>query len=259
MNESGKCAIITGGAQGIGKATTRRLLDAGWAVTIADIDEEAGRETADEFRDYGSLYYAPTDVADEGQVRQVIADTAARFGGIDLLMNNAYQSLPWVSIENYSLEQWNRALSVNLTSAFLTTKYAVPHLRARRGCIVNISSILALRTYPNTVAYSSGKGALAALTHALAVSLGPEIRVNCISPGMIDTSGWVKSTRHRRKGYPEEIHRMHPAGRIGVPEDIAAVVAFLVSSDADFITGQNVVIDGGAMRIMRAFPSDEMT
>lgn len=244
-----RCAVITGGAQGIGKATARRLLDAGWAVTIADIDEEAGRETEAEYRELGRLLFVLTDVADEAQVQQMITATVARFGGIDLLVNNAFTSANGPLTE-LSLDAWNRVLSVNLTGAFLCAKYAIPHLRARHGCIVNIASTRALMSQPDTEAYSATKGGLLALTHALAVSLGPEVRVNCISPGWIETSEWKKARLRHVPEHSEADAQQHPVGRVGVPDDIAAAVLFLASSDAEFFTGQNMVIDGGMTKRM---------
>jgi len=244
-----RCAVITGGAQGIGKATARRLLDDGWSVTIADIDDEAGRETAEEYAAYGRLLFVPTDVADEGQVQQMISATVARFGGIDLLVNNAYTSANGPLTE-LSLEAWNRVVSVNLTGAFLCAKYAVPHLRARHGCIVNIASTRALMSQPDTEAYSASKGGLLALTHALAISLGPEIRVNCISPGWIETGDWKKARLRQTPVHSEADAQQHPVGRVGVPDDIAAAVLFLASNDAEFLTGQNMVIDGGMTKRM---------
>lgn len=245
-----RCAIVTGGAQGIGKATVRQLLDEGWAVTIADIDEEAGRETAEEYGTLGPLLFVPADVADEAQVQRMVAETVARFGRIDLLMNNAFSSAGG-PVTELSLEEWNRVLAVNLTGAFLCAKYAVPHLRARGGSIVNIASTRALVSQPNTEAYSASKGGLLALTHALAISLGPEVRVNCISPGWIETGDWKKARLRRTPEHSDEDCRQHPVGRVGVPNDIAAAVLFLASpDDAGFITGQNFVIDGGMTKRM---------
>jgi len=246
----GRCAIVTGGAQGIGKATARRLLDAGWAVVIADIDDEAGKETEEEYRDLGPLLFERTDVADEAQVQRMVADTAARFGGIDLLVNNAFIGLS-APLTELSLNEWNRVLAVNLTGAFLCAKAAVPHLRARQGCIVNIASTRALISQANTEAYSASKGGLLALTHALAVSLGPEVRVNCISPGWIETADWKKASLRRTPEHSDADRQQHLVGRVGVPGDIADAVLFLASpDDAGFITGQNFVIDGGMTKRM---------
>jgi len=241
---------VTGGAQGIGKATVRMLLGEGWSVTIADIDEEAGRETEEEYREFGRLLFVPTDVAEEAQVEHMIVQVVERFGGIDLLVNNAYAAKTG-PVTDLTLAEWNRVLAVNLTGAFLCAKYAVPHLRARRGCIVNIASTRALISQPNTEAYSASKGGLLALTHALAISLGPEVRVNCISPGWVETCDWKKSRLRRTAEHSDADRSQHPVGRVGVPDDIAAAVLFLaLPDDAGFITGQNFVIDGGMSKRM---------
>jgi NAD(P)-dependent dehydrogenase (short-subunit alcohol dehydrogenase family) len=141
-------------------------------------------------------------------------------------------------------------IRANLTGSFLMAKHAVPHLRAGRGAIVNIASTRALQSEPDTEAYSASKGGLVALTHALAVSLGPDIRVNCVSPGWIDTSGWKKRSRRGQEALRPEDHAQHPAGRVGTPEDVAAMVLYLVSDAAGFVTGQNFVVDGGMTRKM---------
>jgi NAD(P)-dependent dehydrogenase (short-subunit alcohol dehydrogenase family) len=244
-----RVALITGGAQGIGRATTVRLLRDGWAVVMADIDEEAGQDALDEYRGLVALLYVPTDVADEGQVRHAVEETADRCGGLDLVMNNAFTTY-YRPITEVTLEEWNRVLAVNLTGVFLTTKHAVPHLRARRGCIVNIASTRALMAHPTADAYGATKGGVIALTHALAISLGPEIRVNCISPGWIDSYGWAKRSRRHAMKCTKERHAQHPVGRMGKPEDIAAMVSFLASPAAAFITGENIVVDGGMTKKM---------
>ncbi|HAC30043.1 MAG TPA: oxidoreductase, partial [Marinobacter hydrocarbonoclasticus] len=147
------------------------------------------------------------------------------------------------------LEQWQRRMDVNLTGPFLVSKHAIPHLRKARGVIVNMASTRALQSEPDTEAYAATKGGLVALTHALAISLGPEIRVNCISPGWIDTRDW-QGSEQAVEPLSEADHQQHPAGRVGSPEDIASLVAYLISSEAGFVTGQNFVVDGGMTRKM---------
>jgi len=129
-------------------------------------------------------------------------------------------------------------------------KHAVPHLRAARGVIVNIASTRALQSEPHTEAYSASKGGLVALTHALAISLGPDVRVNCVSPGWIDTRSWTKRSRRSSDPLPPEDHAQHPAGRVGTPGDVAELVLYLISDRAGFVTGQNFVADGGMTRKM---------
>jgi NAD(P)-dependent dehydrogenase (short-subunit alcohol dehydrogenase family) len=245
-NFAEKVVIVTGGAQGIGKAITLRLLQAGARVMVADQDAEAGQETIAEYQDLGQVQFVQTDVADEAAVRSMVEQTIAAFSRLDLLVNNAGIANPNNDpIEQLSLEHWNRMLGVNLTGAFLCTKYAVPHLRQQRGAIVNIASIRAAQSEPNTEAYSTTKGGVVALTHALANSLGPEIRVNCISPGWIAVSEWQKRSKRHAPQLREIDHQQHPAGRVGKPEDIAAMVLYLASEEAGFITGVNITIDGG--------------
>lgn len=251
MNDEKQVAIVTGGGQGIGKATALKLLQAGYRVAIADIDSEAGTETAAEYRSLGEICFISTDVADEISVQQMVAQAIAHYGYLDVLVNNAAIANPHnTPIEDLDLAQWNRIISTNLTSAFLTTKYAVPHLRSRQGSIINIASTRALMSEPHTEAYSATKGGIVALTHALANSLGPDIRVNCISPGWIAVEDWKKPSTREAPQLTEQDHRQHPAGRVGIPEDIAGMVVYLASEAAGFITGANFVIDGGMTRKM---------
>ncbi|HQU60643.1 MAG TPA: SDR family oxidoreductase [Saprospiraceae bacterium] len=239
-------AVITGGAQGIGKVTAQILRQNGWQPILLDRDEEAGREAVEAAPD---LIFIPCDVAEEQSVRGAIAAVLAQFGRIDGLVNNAGFGIN-KSIEELTLEEWNRVIGVNLTGAFLCTKYCAPHLRQARGAIVNICSTRAYMSEPNTEAYSASKGGILSLTHALAISLGPEARVNSISPGWIDVTGHQKAGRRQQLEWSPEDHAQHPAGRIGRPEDIAEMVAYLLSEKAGFITGQDFVVDGGMTRKM---------
>jgi NAD(P)-dependent dehydrogenase (short-subunit alcohol dehydrogenase family) len=244
-----KVAVITGGAQGIGKAIAMHLLEQDMAVVIADCDEEAGRETLEECAAHGRLKFIRADVAEEGDVRRLTEETMQAFGGIDLLVNNAAiaRGLPLAQL---SLADWHRVLAVNLTGPFLCAKYMAPFLKDRRGVIINIASTRAGMSEANTEAYSASKGGLVALTHAMAISLGPEIRVNCISPGWIETQAWRKRSARRVPLLSEADHKQHPVGRVGQPDDIAGLVAYLFSPAGSFITGADLIVDGGMTRKM---------
>ena len=245
----GQAAIVTGGGQGIGKAIAADLLARGWCVAIADADSQAGQQAAAELQSTGDVLFVSTDVSREADVGDMVAAVVDRFGHVDALVNNAAISRN-KPLAELSLEEWTHVLSVNLTGALLCSKHAAPHLDRRRGSIVNIASTRALMSEPGTEAYSASKGGLVALTHALAVSLGPGVRVNCVSPGWIDTTPWKTHPDGHPPALTEVDHRQHPAGRVGRPEDVAAMVRYLISPEARFVTGANLVIDGGMTRRM---------
>ncbi len=248
---SGKIAVVTGGAQGIGRGITKRFLEKGMGVVMADIDDEAGEETIKEYRMFDNLHYIQTDVRDEDSVRQCIETTMARCSRLDVLVNNAgiFDPVDKV-VDDLSLEEWDQIIRTNLTGYFLMVKYAAPHLRQNRGAVVNIASTRAFQSELHSAAYAASKGGVISLTHALAVSLGPDVRVNSISPGWIEVRNWQKLVNREIPNHSAADREQHPVGRVGQPEDIAAMAAFLVSDESGFITGQNYVVDGGMSRKM---------
>jgi NAD(P)-dependent dehydrogenase (short-subunit alcohol dehydrogenase family) len=245
--KASKVALVTGGAQGIGKGIAVALAARGYQVAAADSDAEAGRDL-----DLPDVVFVHCDVAREASVKSCIRSVLRRFGRLDALINNAGIASPVSGpLEKLPLAEWNRRIGVNLTGVFLLTKHAAPHLRATRGAVVNIASTRALQSEPDTEAYAASKGGVVALTHAMAMSLGPEVRVNCVSPGWIDTSGeWKKRSARQPVKRSRADHTQHPVGRIGRPEDVAELVAYLVSDAAGFASGQNFVLDGGMTKKM---------
>jgi len=249
MKDSKKIAIVTGGGQGIGKGIVKTLLENGIKVVVAEIDEEAGMETEQEYRQIGEIKFIKTDVAKESSVKRLIKETLSTFGKPHILINNAgiFLSKP---IEELTLKEWERVISVNLTGAFLCAKYTGCYIKENRGSIVNISSTRALMSEAHTESYSASKGGILALTHSLAISLAPEVRVNCISPGWIEVGDWKKSSQRYTPTHSQMDKMQHPAGRVGEPCDISNLVLYLISEKASFITGANFVVDGGMTRKM---------
>jgi len=249
MSDDRKVALVTGGAHGIGRGTVAYLLKQNWRVAFFDLDDTAGNEIVAVFGNPADLLFVRCNVADESEVELALRRVISWGGRLDALVNNAGLADPVTgAVEDLSLAEWQKRLDINLTGPFLMAKHSVPHLRGTRGTIINIASTRALQSEANTEAYAATKGGLVALTHALAVSLGPEVRVNCVSPGWIDTREPEAGQELEPLSAPD--HSQHPAGRVGELDDIAAMVHYLISPQAGFITGQNVVVDGGMVRKM---------
>lgn len=249
MND--KAIAITGAAQGIGRAIALHFAGLGWRVAALDRDGDALAELA-ALAPADRLLTCECDVGNELAVKNAFAEIADWLGDRPLacLVNNAGLADPYCGpIEDLALADWQAWIDASLTAAFLCSRAAVPLLRAghdatgEAGSIINISSTRAAMSEPETFGYTAAKGGVDALTHALAVSLGPAIRVNAIRPGWIETRDWQKqSAREPVKHRPKD-KAQHPAGRVGRPQDIARAVEYLC--DASFVTGQHLTIDGG--------------
>ncbi len=232
-------ALVTGAARGIGHAIAKHLLNEGWSVAAFDLPKSG---LARAFTKSSGVILIEGDVADAAAVEQAVGKAVAAFGRLDGLVCNA-GIMKRKPIGQLSLADWQRVIDVNLTAAFLFARAAEKPLRKAKGAIITIASTRALMSEPNTEAYSATKGGLVALTHALSISLGPDVRVNCISPGWIETGDFGAL---RKKD-----HDQHPAGRVGRPQDIAEMAAYLLDEKrSGFITGANVVVDGGMTRKM---------
>lgn len=241
-----KVAIISGAGQGIGKGIAQAFSHHDVHVIIAEHDEEAGKETQQWIQGKGGkATFIPCNVAQESSIKSLIEKVLSECGRIDFLVNNAGISR-FKPMHELSVEEFDEVLSVNLRSFFIFAKYAEPYLRkSGSGAIVNIASTRALMSEPDSEAYAASKGGILALTHALANSLAPDVRVNAISPGWIEVRDWKKISERASVRHREVDKKQHLVGRVGTPEDIGRAVIFLCSGEASFITGQNIVIDGG--------------
>jgi NAD(P)-dependent dehydrogenase (short-subunit alcohol dehydrogenase family) len=249
---SGKVAIVTGAARGIGRATALALARQGVQVAAVDIDAAGGQQTATEAQQSGGTALAiSTDVADSAQVNTMVEQVVAQLGRVDFLVNNAYISGGYAPVPETTDEVWQRVIAVNLTGYFNCARAAARVMITQGGgAMVNLSSGAGLRgSISAGVQYSASKAGIIGLTKGLAADLAPQgIRVNCIAPGLIDTglgaldrwSGWTRAEVER---YAQ---RDIALGRVGAPEDIADVVVFLLSDAARFMTGEVIVVDGGA-------------
>jgi 2-keto-3-deoxy-L-fuconate dehydrogenase len=237
----GRTALVTGGASGIGAATCRALHAAGAQITIADVDQPGAEALARELAGASVLIL---DITDEAAVRSAFA----RMATLDILVNNAGIGLVG-GVEQTEMSDFERLFRVNVTGMYLVTRAAMPLLLAARGSIVNIASVAGMVGVKKRFAYCATKGAVIAMTRQLAVDYPTEIRVNCICPGTVDTpfveAYLEKYHKHEKDKVRAELNQRQPVGRLGRPEEIASMVLYLCSPEAEFVNGAAMAIDGG--------------
>jgi NAD(P)-dependent dehydrogenase (short-subunit alcohol dehydrogenase family) len=237
--------VVTGSTRGIGAETARRFGAEGAAVVVSGRTVEDGEAVADDVRAAGGeAVFVETDLADPDDVAALFEATVAEFGGLDVLVNNAAVQTHG-TVAGTTLEEWQFTVDVNLRAPWLCARHAVDHIE--EGSVVNVSSNHAVETNPGSFPYNALKGSVHGLTQALAVECGPEIRANTVSPG------WTRvreATTEAQREHRREVGELHPVGRMGLPEDVAGVIAFLASDDAAFVTGADLLADGGRGAVM---------
>jgi NAD(P)-dependent dehydrogenase (short-subunit alcohol dehydrogenase family) len=251
MDFTNKVIVVTGGASGIGQATAREFAARHGAVAIFDRNDRAGRETVEALREAGhTAEYFSVDLGVSAPVERAVEQAAARLGGIDILANVAGIQRYGTAITT-SDEEWDETMNANVRSAFLASKYAIPHIvRRGGGAIVIVGSVQSMTAQRNSMAYVVSKHALLGLTRSMALDFAAHnIRVNCVCPGAIDTPllRWAASLDEHPERVVEACEKLSIFGRMGRPEEIARVIAFLASDLASFISGTAIAADGGLL------------
>lgn len=238
----GKVVVVTGATSGIGEVTAILFAQEGAKVVLVGRNTEKGNALEKQISaQNGDAFFIACDVSDETQVKEMIQKAVGKYGKIDILFNNAGVMLPSMEIERMPVEDWKKTFDINITGMFFVTKYAKPYIVQQKGTIINNASIAGLQHYAagRSYAYSASKAAVIQFSHQMAKNYGEEgVRVNCICPGIVDTP--ILGNRDRN-AYAERV----PLKRLAKPIDVAKVVAFLASSDADYLTGVVLPIDGG--------------
>lgn len=241
----GKVAIVSGAGGGIGSAICRRFAREGAAIVCVDINRETVEATATKLADDGARAVAlEADVADESTAQNAVKTAREQFGGLDILVNNAVYDIPLAPVTDISLEDWRRTMDVNLTSAFLMSKHAIPAMVERGGgSIIHVASQLGRTARPGRPWYCAQKAALINLARAMALDHGDQkIRVNSLSPGPVETGRYLVNFPSSEAAQATSNTLLD---RLGEPDEIAAGAAFLASDDASFMTGSDLLIDGG--------------
>jgi NAD(P)-dependent dehydrogenase (short-subunit alcohol dehydrogenase family) len=251
MQLSGKVALVTGGASGIGRATALLFAHEGAAVVIADLNAQDGEAVASEIAHSGArAFFEPADVARAEDCRRLVERTIREFGRIDILFNNA-GIIRRATILDLSEDDWDRVMAVNVKAIYLLSRGVIPHMQKQGGgSIINTASGWGLAGGAKAAVYCASKGAVVLLTKAMAIDHGPQkIRVNCICPGDTDTGMLRAEARQLREANDRFLAEAakRPLGRVGLPDEIAQAVLYLASDASSFVTGTALVIDGGGL------------
>lgn len=242
---AGKVAIVTGGTSGIGAATAAALARAGAKVAFNGRREALGREVEARLRwEGGNVAYTRADVRDAAQMERFVAETVARWGRLDIAFNNAGIDLPPAPIADTDIAGFDDQVATNLRGVFVAMKYELPHLVKARGAMINMASIGGRHAFPNIVAYGATKAAVIHMTRAAAQEYGRDVRINALAPGAIETP-MLERVRRDWKVTTEQLVAPYPMRRAGTPEEVAAVVVFLASDAASYVSGHVLGIDGG--------------
>ncbi|NHN40429.1 SDR family oxidoreductase [Halorubellus sp. JP-L1] len=244
----GRTALVTGSTRGIGEGVVHRLAAEGADVVVNGLDADAGETVVDDVRDRedaGDAAFVQADLRDPDAIAALVDATVDRFGGVDVIVNNAGVQTD-TSTTDATLEDWNYVVETDFRAYWLTVKHAVE--RADPDAVVNVSSNHAVSTMPDHFPYNAVKAGIDGMTRAMALDLGPQVRVNSVNPGwvLVDRTAAELPDDRRR-----DVENAHPVGRLGEPADVAAAVAFLASDDAGFVTGSTLVVDGGRTVVMQ--------
>lgn len=249
MRLKDKVSVITGGSQGIGEAIATMFGNHGSKIVIADVNEEVGKQAVEKLKENDiEALFVKTDVSDEDQVINLVKSTVETFGGLDILVNNAAVTMRKSAVDT-TLEEWKKVIDVNLTGAFLCSKYAVPEMQKQEsGSIINIASWHADKTITRFAAYAAAKGGMTALTRQMALDCGKDnIRVNAVLPSTVDTPMLYETMNNLPD--PDEAWKQtidyQPMGRIATADDIAYAALYLASDESGYVSGHSLRVDGG--------------
>jgi len=240
-----KVSLITGGGSGIGRATCLLFAREGATVSVADYDDQGGQETVQQVQAAGGqAVFIRADVSKSADVRNMLNTTVETYGRIDVLFNNAGIEGPSAKLANYPEDAWERVIATDLTSVYLGMKYVIPHMiKQGGGVILSTASVAGLVGFPGSGAYAAAKAGVINMTRMVALEYAKKnIRINCICPGVISTPMAQRVIGGRTE---EQVARMEPIGRLGLPEDIANAALFLAGDESSFATGAPFIIDGG--------------